>query len=173
MSDNGLRSFQISSMTNHLSERMGRLCRTVLQRLPHDWDEFRTVDFQESNERPAPSTNTIGYASAIRHEESESLPSELPSGVDAEQCWSVTLYVEHLEQISDKAILYVIAHELGHVAAGLRSGSIVIGGIPMTQRAPGIYVSAHSKDHQENAADMMVMTWGFTAELQQFLAETA
>jgi len=171
--DDECRQFQINHMTEHLSERLKRLCREVLRRLPAGWDEYRTICFGESEDRPTPSPDTIGYASAHRDEEEESHEWELPPGVPPEQCWTITLYREHLALLSDEACRYVIAHELGHAASGLRTGGIVVAGRPYTQTAPGQYEPPPGKSQHEDAADRLALQWEFSEELQQFFRETA
>lgn len=166
------KSLKIEMLTSHLSERMKRLCRDVLERLPPDWDDHRTFDIGESDDRPSPRPGTVGYGSAGRDEEGESLQSELPPDVKPEQCWRVTLYVKHLALLSDQAVRWVIAHELGHVASGLRTGSLVIGDIPVTRVTADCYEPAPARNHHEDAADTIALGWGFTEELQRFLAET-
>lgn len=165
-------SLKLDLLTNHLSDRMKRLCREVLTRFPSDWDDHRTFDIEESDDRPSPSPGTIGYACARRYEDTESRRDELPLDIEPEQCWSVILYVEHLSLLSDQAIRWAIAHELGHVASGLRLGSLLIGGIPMTQVGPGSYEPAPPKDRHEDEADRLALEWGFSEEFQRFLSET-
>ncbi len=170
MPDEDVRRMKIESQLGGLTdERLRRLCREVLERLPVDWDEYREIAIEESDKTPSHSPCNVGYASASRNEEGESL---LPDGIEPEQSWVVTLYRMHLDLLPEAAIRWVIAHELGHVASGLRTGSIVVGGVPVTQIAPGQYEPAVPKDQLEGAADSIALGWGFSQELQSFRAET-
>ena len=166
-----LQRIKLQQLTNHLSDRMSSLCTEVLQRLPDEWDEYLTLSFEESDETPEPSAGTIGYANAFREEEGESFPDELPDDIKQEQCWVVTLFIPHLNLLSDSSVKWVIAHELGHVASNLRTGSLTIGGVPITQIAPGEYEPAPSKDTHEDAAEGIALEWGFSNELQGFMTE--
>ena len=176
MPDEDVRRMKIESQLGGLTDkRLRRLCREVLERLPVEWDAYREIAIEESDETPSPSSGSVGYASASRDEEGEeveSLPSEPLDGTEPEQSWVVTLYQKHLHLLSDTAIRWVIAHEFGHVASGLRTGSIVVGGVPVTQIAPGQYEPAVPKDQLEGAADSIALGWGFSQELQSFRAET-
>ena len=160
------------SLAPDLSERMRRLCREVLDRIPPGFDENRTISIEESDEIPTPPGGGTGYASAGREEEGESFPFEMPPGVEPEQIWVVRLYRRNLDTLSDAAVRWVIVHELAHVASGLRTGSIVVGGVPVTQTAPGQYEPAPSKETLEDTADRIALQWGFSDERQCFLSET-
>ena len=165
---------KIESLTVGLSGRFHVLCSEVLNRLPPEWDEFRTFDFQESQEVPKPDGEEgfVGFAKCLRCEDEEELPAELPDGEETEQIWTVTVYTNPLSGLTDAAAKWAIAHELAHVASGLPTGSWVIGRIPMTQTEPGVYEPAPPKDGRDDAAESIAMNWGFTNELQAFLRET-
>ena len=171
-SNEDVRHFQVNHLTGHLSERMRRLCRDVLLRLPEGWDEYRSFHIEESQDVPTQPGGKIGYANALRYEEAESLPSEMPDGVDIEQCWTVKLFVKHLALLSDVAVCWGIAHELAHIASGLNTGSMTIGNVPMTQVSPGHYEPAPPTDLLEEAANLTAESWGFSEERQRFLSET-
>jgi hypothetical protein len=161
------------ALAPNLSDRLRLLCQEVLDRLPEGWNEHREIDIEQLDEIPAPPpSGGIGYASCLREEEGETLPDELPEGIEPEQIYLVTLYRKNLDRLSDKAVQWAIAHELAHAASGLPTGSIVIDGIPYTQVAPDQYVSAPGKDEHEDTADGLAMQWGFTENLQCFLSET-
>ena len=170
-----LKRDMITFLTGDLSERIGRLCAEVLNRLPAEWDAYRTFDFLESEEVKYPGgkdTGRVIYGTARREEEGETFPAELPGGEEPEQVWGVTLYIDPLCWLSDSAACWVIARALAHIASGLRTGSGVIGKVPITQTQPGQYEPAPPKDRHEDAADTIAMNWGFTKELQAFLSET-
>jgi len=138
----------------------------VLERLPEGWDEFRTFDVQLEPGKPR-----RGYASAFRFEAFE-------SGGDcdearSEQTWVVTFHPEWLDGFNDLAVMWTIAHELGHVASGCRCGSLVMGGRPMT-RVRGLEeesyreVTAAEQMFNERMADAIARAWGFWREEEAF-----
>jgi len=69
---------------------------------------------------------------------------------------------EASDLLSGPAARWVIAHELAHVVSGLRTGNLVIGGVPMTEMRPNYFEAASPKDKYEDAADMLTTSWGFT-----------
>lgn len=143
-------------------ERYRRLVMEVVCRLPEDWDAHATWSVEASEEQ-----NVRGYASALREEEAEGDIEE------SDQIWTVTLYPALLNRLSDAACQWVIAHELSHVASGLPTGSIVIGGKPHTRVKGTVdrYVEAPERNVCEDAADGRVLDWGFSMELDAFLRE--
>ena len=149
--------------------RYRSLVRQVLERLPAGWDHYRTLGFELSDEKP-----TRGYASSFRDEEIEGERVPLIDG-HHEQCWTVTLYRPWVDQLSDTAVLWVIAHELGHVAAGMACGSLVEGGRPHTRVsvAGDVYreVTADERAAGEKIADAVGRAWGFWLEEEQFEEE--
>jgi hypothetical protein len=154
-----------------LSRRLRRLCRQVIDRLPSGWDQYRTISFEESAANPTPPGGGIGYANAWREEEGETLSQAMPPGTYPEQTWSVTFYPQNLDALSDEAVIWVIAHELGHVAAGLSCGIIVIGSTAMTRIGADTYIPAPPRADQEGAADRLALDWGFEGNFLRFIAE--
>ena len=94
-------------------------------------------------------------------------------GPDDTQTWEITLYPGLLNPLSDSACRWVIAHEFGHVASGLSTGSVVIGGHPFTRvkGAVDCYEEAPQQEH-EDAANTIALNWGFKTEEEAFLDET-
>ena len=135
------------------------LARGVLERLPQGWDDNRTYSIEVPTEEP-PMPGVCASAQRI-----EELESETP---DSEQCWIVKLYDQKLSGLSDAAIKWIIAHELGHVKSGLPCGSISIAGMGLTKvdAEPGQYrlIMPKEKDNHEVVADLIARDWGFTAE---------
>ena len=158
-------------LTRPLSKRLRRLCREVLLRLPPNWDIHRTLSFEESSECPTPGPGTIGYVSAHREEGGIGFPHELVQEQEPAQHWVVTLYVLHLDLLSDKAARYVIAHALGHVASGLQTEGLVVGMVPGSQASREQDEAAPQKTHHEEPIDPLTTPWGFSDEQQQFLSE--
>jgi hypothetical protein len=82
------------------------------------------------------------------------------------ECWTVTLHRRVLDQLSDQAVRWVIARELGYVAAC---------------RASGILAAAES-DHSgpaavraacERRADVYAIDWGFSEEKKAYDREVS
>jgi hypothetical protein len=148
--------------------RYRRLLRRVMERLPEGWDEFRT--FGVELEAGAPR----GLASALRFEALESNDDE--DEARTEQTWVITLYPEKLDGLSDDAVVWAIAHELGHVASGCRCGEN-FGGRQMT-RAWGTddtyrEITPTENESNERTADAIGRAWGFWHEEECFQRETA
>jgi hypothetical protein len=149
-----------------LSGRYRALFREVLDRLPNGWDDLRTFVFGIEQGTP-------GYGCALRFEEGEDLARDDIEG-HGEPDWAVTLFPALLHRISDPAVRWVIAHELGHVASGCACG-IVIDGRPVTL-IPGTTdqyreISPVEKDHNERLANAIARAWGFWEEERAFRAE--
>lgn len=87
----------------------------VLWRLPDGWDQHAHW-YVEVGEEGSP----LGPGSARRREEEED--------DEGYQYWDVNLYPALLDRLSDPACRWVIAHELAHVASGIPTGSVVLGG---------------------------------------------
>src|SRR5688572_6258927 len=100
--------------------RYYQLAEAVLNRLPE------TYNFELSDWLPSVPG---GYGSALREEELET-ETEM---IHSEQRWTITLYEQSLSGLSDDAVKWVIAHELGHVAAGVPCASWGVGEIRLTK----------------------------------------
>jgi hypothetical protein len=141
--------------------RYRHLVSEVLCRLPADWDAARTWQVEVSSEQ-----TPLGYASA-RH--------EIEADGDNEQVWIMTLYPSLPDRLPDKACLYVIAHEFGHIASGLCGPSLVhkgIGYAPVKGTA-NQYEEAVSTGDREDIAEKLALEWGFSAELQAFFRDAS
>jgi hypothetical protein len=139
--------------------RYYQLTQAVLKRLPENWDLYRTYSFELSESLPF--KPGVG-ASAQRLEESETAPDMIRS----EQCWVITIYEQTLSTLSDDAVKWVIAHELGHVASGLPCGSLTIGRTHFTRIGGDTYrpITADEKEMHEFVADAIARAWGFWDE---------
>lgn len=109
------------------------------------------------------------YAGALRLEEYET-SSDDPWG---EQIWVVTLYDQQLSDLSDAAVKWVIAHELGHVASGLPCGSLSIGRLGYTRTSENVYraITGAERELHEFVADAIARAWGFWEEEQVWVKE--
>lgn len=167
--DDLLLSLKLSGLSG-LSPRYQRLVREVYQRIPNADRifKYRTIDIVESGGDPLCEG---ACADTRRLEAGETLPSETDG--PPEQTWLMTLYRKMLDPYSDAAVRWVIAHEFGHIASGLRTGSVVVGGEAYRQQSPDVYVPAPSKMiHEDAATEYALMEWGFDVELQACLRES-
>ncbi len=150
--------------------RSRRLLRRVLERLPVGWDHYRTFDVELLSDKPS-----RGYGSCRRDEALEASADDLLLEGHAEQCWAVTLYQPWLDAFSDDAALWIIAHELGHVASGMACGTVVVGGVAYTRMAgtDDDYrpVTPEDRAGGEKIADAIARAWGFWAEEEAFAWE--
>jgi hypothetical protein len=96
-------------------------------------------------------------------------------GGAAEQLWLVTLYPAWLDGLSDAAVRWAIAHELGHAASGMACGSLVISGRRYTKVSVGEdeyrKITPEDEEGSEKIADAIVRAWGFWAEEEAFEEE--
>ena len=86
--------------------------------------------------------------------------------IHSEQCWTITLYEQSLSGLSDDAVKWVIAHELGHVAAGVPCASWGVGEIRLTKITADIsrLIMADETEMHEFIADTIARAWGFWDE---------
>lgn len=120
----------------------------VLQRLPDSWDDFREYSFHLSEQKPEE-----GYACSALE---AITPGSLPPAGHRHQIWVVTLFTPWLDRLSDEAVSWVIAHELGHVCCGMKCGQFSV-------------KAAHVGG--ELIADMIGRAWGFSYEEEIFEVE--
>jgi hypothetical protein len=140
------------------------LLRRVLDWLPNGWDKFQTFAVVLGAGKP------VGYASALRYKTIESHDGE--DKTHSEQTWLVTLYPEWLDPLSDQAVMWVIAHELGHVTSGHPCGVVTADG----QRITRLWSTVHSyrelgdleAEVNEGTADAIARDWGFHQEEAAF-----
>jgi len=154
------------------------LAKDVLEKLPSDWDNPREYVFHVVD-TPPPNPDGLGCSRLQNEEEWTTEPVGLQG--HEEQVWDVTLYASRLDQFSDGAVKWVIAHELGHVASGLPCGTIVIGRVALTKslgatnyEGQKVYQSITQKDQDfmERAANLIARAWGFWEEEKTFYEET-
>ena len=138
------------------------LLRRVLDLLPSGWDEFRTFRVLLEADRP------VGYASTLRHEVIEKYHGEKQT-----QTWEVTLYPDWLDPLSDQAVMWVIAHALGHVASGSPCGLVSVDGRRITGLRGTVDTHREIGDLEvevnEGTADAIARDWGFWQEEAAFI----
>jgi hypothetical protein len=168
-------------MNEHASEAIasalppGRyrdVLRQVLTRLPEGWDHYRTLSVELSLDKPE-----RGYANSLREEELEAPDDDPLIEGHNEQVWAVTLFQPWLDALSDPSVMWVIVHELGHVASGMACGSMAIGGKPYT-RVSGTTDQYRERTTEEisggeKIADAVARAWGFWIEEEAFEAEAS
>lgn len=138
-------------------QRYKRLVRDVALTLPQGWDDHAEWTVELGSEE-----NPRGYACTLPFEE-EAGEMVTP--------YTVKIFSSRMDRLSDSACRWVFAHEFGHIASKLRSGSIVIHGKPYTRLRGDEHVEAAGKNTHEDAADQIALAWGFDRELQAFLDE--
>jgi len=145
-----------------LRSRYQQLATEVVQRLPSDWLFARATDHLP----------TVGW-SIDMSEDVHLTPggclvvaSVVVEQFELTESWTVTLHQRVLDELSDRAVRWVIAREFGYVAAC---------------RAAGIMVSAAS-DHgrhpsaraaRARCADLYAIHWGFEGEKEAYEEEVS
>ena len=134
-------------------------------RLGIDNPRYRNL-FVECLERVPASGHRIHFQTEIRTRKHGSLPGVVglttfcvegyaPNGVAEESsgAHTITFYTNLLDQLTDKAVLAVMAHELAH--AWLNE-----------------HLRPEASKVRENDADMLAEMWGFESELSALAEET-
>ena len=80
------------------------------------------------------------------------------------ECWTVTLHQRVLDELSDRAVRWVIAREFGYVAACRAAGIMVL-----AEAGPGAPLSARAEC--ERCADLYAINWGFEPEKKAYEQE--
>jgi hypothetical protein len=157
-------------LVGRLPGRYREIVAGVLARLPDGWDYYRTVSFAVLETKPE-----RGYASCLREEALESSDDAPAIEGHHEQCWTVSLYTPWLDRMSEAAVAWVVAHELGHVASGMACGELVLGGRPFTRIVDSDdqyrEITPAEKDAGEKIADAIARAWGFWIEEEAFEEE--
>lgn len=130
--------------------RYGGLLKRVAQQLPGGWDYDRMVSVELSGKK-----TERRYAGTLCEEEAELPQPESAVGGHSARSWHVTLYTPWLDRLSDDAVVWVMAHELGHVTAGMPCGPTVLA----------------ECEAWEQVADVTARAWGFTREEEVFRHE--
>jgi hypothetical protein len=158
------RSFAMIAVALPEGSRYRGLLRRVLDWLPNGWAEFQTFGVVLEAGKP------LGYATALPYRAVES-----PDGDEAthsESTWVVTLYPEWLDPLSDQAVMWVIAHELGHVASGCPCGIVSADGRRVARLWGTVDTYREVGDLEievnEGTADAIARDWGFHQEEAAF-----
>ena len=87
-------------------------------------------------------------------------------------CYEIVVFPSLMDQLSDTACLWVIAHELGHAASGLPCGVFTIMGKPYTRIGDSDeYEEVPPLEVHEATANRIALEWGFGLEHRTFLTE--
>ncbi len=142
-------------------ERYRRLARDVIYRFPEGWDG--EVEWYLRSRAPA---GAPGYGSVLTLEQ-EKAEEHGPLN------WLVVLYVTLLDQLSDPACRWIIAHLLAHLARNLTPpGKEPFASARSSEPADPSPPGDAGAESGEDAADRLALDWGFSEELLAFLRET-
>lgn len=137
-------------------ERYVHLIKDVLRRLPLGWDRGVLWRVTASNDQPS---KGFAYVSSTDR-----------------AVMVVTLYPGKMNQLSDDACRFVIAHEFGHVAPTLPLHAVINGRHYLFVDGKWKISSASAErleELYEDVADLLVEDWGLTQEAAAFEREIA
>lgn len=155
------RGEDLNGKVRRLPQRYRRLVGGVLHRLPHDWLGERSIGRREIEWAVVVSDDIH-----ITHRGCVVLASAARERFETLQYWTITLFPHVLDELSDRAVLWVIAHEFGHIVARVS---------PEIARPQGIFVPLFDMDCDEfddvavsqlgeRCADAYALGWGFLEE---------
>jgi hypothetical protein len=152
----------LSGKVARLPPRYRRLARAVLRRLPHDW-----LGGDGASQQPV-----IEWALVVSEDIDITphgcivLASATRDTFETIQCWTLTLYRRVLDELSDMAVRWVIAHEFGYVAARISSAFTSTEGAPfaVTDTDSNEYDNEHFREIRERRANVCALGWGFIEE---------
>ncbi len=127
-----------------LSPRYHYLAEEVLGRLPTDWHADRIVRLEESREIVHLSEGRVAVACVARLQ------------FKIERIWMVTMHTSCLDTLSDEAVQWVLARELGRVVSD-----------DFRRRQPILDAMASEDERAESQA----LAWGFLKEHLRFQQE--
>jgi len=139
--DGGLE--KLGRMTANLSVRYRRLVREVAFRLPEGWGADRVIRIEETTEAHSPQIYAYTFLLQSR----------------ADQAWLIKLHTPNLDELSDKAVRWVLAREFGRIASR----------VPLRQRL--FWRKKGDQRSPQLLAEGTALDWGFTEEYQQFECE--
>jgi hypothetical protein len=153
---------RLTDTMKRLPPRYQRLATEVSQRLPPGWmlggpaDHSSDIDWEIELTEDVHLTQSgcvvVASAAAERFETIE--------------CWTVTLHRRVLDHLSDQAVRWVIARELGYVAACRASGSGI--SPESDDSGPGPVRAACDR-----RADVYAIDWGFADEKKAYDQEVS
>src|SRR5262245_54030163 len=151
MNSRTLKKIKIDQALSHISEeRYRRLIDTVLWKIPRSaWDSLTpTVDFSLCEYSPA---GLRGYGNTA--------PAEILDAPES-QLWLITLYRPMLDALTDRDVLFVMAHELGHVATSAPVDEQTY----FQRRFQDAITRKRETARDEHAADAFAARWGFAPD---------
>jgi len=127
-----------------LSARYQRLANDVLRRLPSGWNANRVMRLEESRETLhfAMGRPTVACVARLHFK--------------SDEAWIVTLYTSCLDTLSDEAVRWILAREIGRVLSD-----------PNQSRRQ----KAHSTSIPDDRAEALALKWGFSHERHRFEQE--
>jgi hypothetical protein len=152
----------LNGKVTRLPQRYRRLVREVLRRVPQGW-----LGGERTSDGP-----DIEWAIGVSEDIHITLrgcivvASATNDTFETIQCWTLMLYRRVLDELSDMAVLWVIAHEFGYVAARISSGFATGEGQPSagTDTESDEFDPAHIREIRERRADAYAIGWGFSEE---------
>jgi hypothetical protein len=127
-----------------LSARYQCLANEVLGRLPSGWHADRVVRLEESRETSHLPQGRPAVACTARLQ------------FKSEEAWIVTLYTSCLDMLSDEAVRWILAHELGRV---------------LSKPDQSWRRKVNSTSTQDQRAEALALGWGFAGERRRFEQE--
>ena len=130
-------------VTACLSIRYRRLAKEVLSRLPAGWNAGHVICIEET--LTAHSRHVYAYTFLLQSR--------------AEHAWLISLYTPNLDELSDKAVCWLLAREFGRVASQ----------VPLRQRL--WWRGKGDQRSPQRLAEQKALEWGFAEECRQFECE--
>ena len=131
-----------SNISMALSSRYQGLVKEVLDRLPGDWHGNKVVRLEESRETFHLAHGWPAVACAARLQ------------FKADEAWIVTLYTSRLDRLSDEAVRWIVARELGRIVSDERSRLL-----------------GPKRHATQEEAEGLAIEWGFASDRQRFNQE--
>jgi hypothetical protein len=137
-------SMNRNNITTALSSRYQRLASEVVDRLPSGWHADRIVRLEESRETLQLAQGRPAIACTARLQ------------FKSDEMWIVTLYTASLDTLSDEAVRWILARELGRV---------------LSEPNHSWRRKAKVTPAQDARAEALALGWGFSTERRRFEEE--